>query len=890
MGILSYAQNFEDVLLWRALHDVPNGFYIDIGAQHPVLDSVSRAFYEQGWRGLSVEPVNCYAELLRQDRPDESIVQAAIAAEPGELKFFEVLDTGLSTASEEIAREHRSKGYTVRETTVPCITLDQLFGHAGAEVVHWLKIDVEGLEREVLAGWRSAPQRPWVVVIESTWPNSQRETHAGWEDLILAKGYEMVLYDGLNRYYLWQEKPDLRPALRYGPTVFDGFQLAETNWATGAVRQRCEERLAQIGAREQELQAQLAAAQANPWAAEVSRQLLEQASRAENHLRELARREQEQAEQERLRREAEEKWLLELASLREERQRAETRWLERERVLEDRARQAEECLADRVAQLHQQAQQAQAALQAAAARAEAELREQMAREWQSRQQREDALQAEVRQHARNEHQLQLRLQALERSASAAAAAEAALRAELGRALEAAAALTQRVARLRGSTGWRWLHALGLAADEDLVASDLQAPARAPTMAVARVQAVSAAPAAGSRAVPTDMEQTMTLTELLTLPGEAFVRSAYRSILGREADPGGLRHYLARLARGHDKSSVVQDLAASREGRARLNHEDLRGVPPAEFIDALYRRVLGRAPDAAGRQHYLDQLRKHGDRDRVIRDLENSAEARARNAQPASFRRELALLAREQRGARGVLGWFTFNQRLERRLAQMDFALGALTAQVDAASRDLRQNLDFLESELAGVRQLVQENCGGHGTGASARRQGSASAHVRRPRPAPARPALAAPHPMFEEMRRRMEAEAPYGRFADAAAGREELDGYLGGAYPVERDVGGPVRWIGREAVAYLNVCGPKLNLRAAGVFEKRQVRIVIGDRVLGEVEFGAGPTSVVLPVDRWLGQDVQLRLECHSTCNPSQRGFTRDPRELGLLIHHIHFQ
>ena len=54
MSIVSYAQNFEDVMLWRALGKVENGFYIDIGAQHPVIDSVSKAFYDNGWRGIHV--------------------------------------------------------------------------------------------------------------------------------------------------------------------------------------------------------------------------------------------------------------------------------------------------------------------------------------------------------------------------------------------------------------------------------------------------------------------------------------------------------------------------------------------------------------------------------------------------------------------------------------------------------------------------------------------------------------------------------------------------------------------------------------------------------------------------------------------------------------------
>ena len=78
MSFVSYAQNFEDVMLWRALKHIKNGFYIDIGAQDPIVDSVSFAFYENGWRGVHVEPTAQYSSKLRQARPDEIVEQVAI--------------------------------------------------------------------------------------------------------------------------------------------------------------------------------------------------------------------------------------------------------------------------------------------------------------------------------------------------------------------------------------------------------------------------------------------------------------------------------------------------------------------------------------------------------------------------------------------------------------------------------------------------------------------------------------------------------------------------------------------------------------------------------------------------------------------------------------------
>ncbi len=223
--ITSYAQNFEDVMLWRALKHVKEGFYVDVGAQHPIIDSVSLAFYEQGWRGVHIEPVPAYANLLRQHRPDEVVIQAALGAKQGILSFFELPETGLSTADREIARRHQEEGFKVREFIVPSLTLSEALSPFSGKEIHWLKIDVEGFERQVLEGWGSEI-KPWVVVIESTLPLTQTESHQAWEHLILELGYKFAYFDGLNRFFVASEHADLLSAFRFGPTVFDDFALS----------------------------------------------------------------------------------------------------------------------------------------------------------------------------------------------------------------------------------------------------------------------------------------------------------------------------------------------------------------------------------------------------------------------------------------------------------------------------------------------------------------------------------------------------------------------------------------------------------------------------------------------------------------------------------------
>ena len=228
MSFLSYAQNFEDVLLWRALSHVERGFYVDIGAQDPVVDSVSLAFYERGWHGVNVEPVPQYAQMLREQRPRDILVASAVSDVTGAVRLFEIPETGISTANRHIAESHRDQGHELHEIVVPCVTLATVFEFVDSPEIHWMKVDVEGHEHQVLSGWGTASPRPWIVVMESVLPLTRIESYAVWEPLLLAKDYRFAYFDGLNRYYVSGAHLELCDALKNPPNIFDDFELNGT--------------------------------------------------------------------------------------------------------------------------------------------------------------------------------------------------------------------------------------------------------------------------------------------------------------------------------------------------------------------------------------------------------------------------------------------------------------------------------------------------------------------------------------------------------------------------------------------------------------------------------------------------------------------------------------
>lgn len=228
MSINSYAQNFEDVMLWRALSHIENGVYIDIGAQDPVIDSVSLAFHERGWKGVHVEPTPHYANMLRKQRPNDAVIQASVGGTTDLITFFEIPNTGISTADIEIANRHRASGFDVKEIIVSSVTLETVFKKSPGNDIHWLKIDVEGYEEQVLSSWGRSSDRPWIIVIESTLPLTRIESHELWEPLLFKHGYKPVYFDGLNRFYISEEHPELAASFTSPPNVFDGFTVNGT--------------------------------------------------------------------------------------------------------------------------------------------------------------------------------------------------------------------------------------------------------------------------------------------------------------------------------------------------------------------------------------------------------------------------------------------------------------------------------------------------------------------------------------------------------------------------------------------------------------------------------------------------------------------------------------
>jgi FkbM family methyltransferase len=216
---ISYAPHGEDVVLWRALRERQHVTYVDVGASDPTYDSITRALYERGWRGVNIAAHPGRLDAFGTERPEDTNLALVIGADDREGAVTVPLDPSRASLGEAPpAADDQGGGQSL---TVPRRRLVSVFEELGLEHVDVLRINTGGAEPDVVRGLLAGAPRPLVCVVGGV--SDERERHDGDEAsaLLVEAGYLHCMFDGLNHYLTTDQA--LRPSLSVPANPADGF-------------------------------------------------------------------------------------------------------------------------------------------------------------------------------------------------------------------------------------------------------------------------------------------------------------------------------------------------------------------------------------------------------------------------------------------------------------------------------------------------------------------------------------------------------------------------------------------------------------------------------------------------------------------------------------------
>ena len=157
------SQRKENDLVWDFFAHKTNGFFVEVGANDPILFSQTWMLEQKGWSGVLVEPLEACCADLRRTR-NAKVVQVACAAphQIGKAMFYVC---GVRSSLVPNAFDPKVR-YDTTETVQVVTLTDVLQQVAAPEVIDFLSIDTEGTEGDVLSGLDLTRFKPRLILVE----------------------------------------------------------------------------------------------------------------------------------------------------------------------------------------------------------------------------------------------------------------------------------------------------------------------------------------------------------------------------------------------------------------------------------------------------------------------------------------------------------------------------------------------------------------------------------------------------------------------------------------------------------------------------------------------------------------------------------------------------
>ena len=166
-----FSADGEDSILDKWISDINNGFYIDLGSNFPLYASNTYGLYLKGWRGICIDPNPGLKLKYSILRSKDIFINSAIVTnnkKKNQNFYFYKNNNELNTFSKTRVNIQKKLYNRIPSKIVKVnqIKINDLINMINKREVHFLNIDIEGLENDIIKSLIKKKVLPWCIAIE----------------------------------------------------------------------------------------------------------------------------------------------------------------------------------------------------------------------------------------------------------------------------------------------------------------------------------------------------------------------------------------------------------------------------------------------------------------------------------------------------------------------------------------------------------------------------------------------------------------------------------------------------------------------------------------------------------------------------------------------------
>ena len=162
----SYSFNSVDLIIDYIFKNKKNGFYLDVGAQHPISNNNTYLLFKKGWHGINIDLDKKNIDLFKIARPNDHNLNYALSDKIEETELFYYHDSSpINTLNKVVSDFQNAKIKEIKK--IKTNTLNNILENLKLNnQIDYMNLDVEGFEEKVLSSFDIKKYKPLVISVE----------------------------------------------------------------------------------------------------------------------------------------------------------------------------------------------------------------------------------------------------------------------------------------------------------------------------------------------------------------------------------------------------------------------------------------------------------------------------------------------------------------------------------------------------------------------------------------------------------------------------------------------------------------------------------------------------------------------------------------------------